>query len=193
MAENGRIFYWKFAKRRSFFDFCGGDIWFLNFTNPKIAHNSLNNGVRAVLTPFLDFSFLNFLTWKSFFFWAKIQNWTKGCLQKKNRSYFVFSRQGGGGRAAKMELSRKSRKWAIFLLFQGEKSLIFRGFWDKGGGEGASFAVVSKRQNMSNFFLPASLTARGPFVRFYIYLTLDYGDFSFILVVDGGWWLADGG
>ena len=42
-------------------DYCGGgDMWFLNFTKPKIAHNSLNNGVRPVLTPFLDFQF--FLT-----------------------------------------------------------------------------------------------------------------------------------
>ena len=42
-------------------EYCGGgDMWFLNFTKPKIAHNSLNNGVRPVLTPFLDFQF--FLT-----------------------------------------------------------------------------------------------------------------------------------
>ena len=40
----------------------------------------------------------------------------------------------------------------IFLLFQGEKSLIFRGFETKGGGESGSFAIVSKRQNMSDFY-----------------------------------------
>ena len=32
MAENGRIFYWKFANPQSFFDLSGGgDIWFFHF------------------------------------------------------------------------------------------------------------------------------------------------------------------
>ena len=33
----------------------------VEFKKPKIDHNSLNNGVRAVLTPFSDFQFFNFL------------------------------------------------------------------------------------------------------------------------------------
>ena len=38
-----------------------------NFKKPKIAHNSLNNGARAILTTFLDFQFF----WTFFLFWGK--------------------------------------------------------------------------------------------------------------------------
>ena len=79
-------------------------------------------------------------------------NTHKGCLQNKNRSYFVFPRQGVGGRAAKIELSRKSRKWAIFLLFHGKKSLIFRGFWDKGWGGGRQFCSYLEKTKYERFF-----------------------------------------
>ena len=62
----------------------------------------------------------------------------RDACKKKNRSYFVFSRQGVGVRAAKIELSRKSRKWAIVLLFQG-KNRSFLGFSRQRGGGGAAF------------------------------------------------------
>ena len=85
---------------------------------------------------------------------------------KKNRSYFVFSRQGVGGRAAKMELSRKSRKWAIFLLFQGKKSLIFRGFWDKGWGGGRQFCSCLEKTKYERFlFCKHPLVLSNTFLR----------------------------
>ena len=50
---------------------------FLNFKKPKIAHNSLNNGVRAVFTPFLDFQFFWTFYQKIRFLGEKIKIFSK--------------------------------------------------------------------------------------------------------------------
>ena len=54
------------------------------------------------------------------------------------------------------EINRKSDK------FSSKKSPIFWGFETKGRGEGGSIAVVSKRENMSDFYfasIPNVITA----------------------------------
>ena len=40
----------------------------------QIGHNSLNNGIRAVLTPFLYFQFFWTFCHENLFFWGKIKN-----------------------------------------------------------------------------------------------------------------------
>ena len=40
---------------------------------PEIAHNSLNNGVRAVLTPFLDFQYFELFALRIFFWGTKLK------------------------------------------------------------------------------------------------------------------------
>ena len=49
----------------------------MNFKKPKIAHKSLNNWVRAVLTPFLDFHFFKIFDQKIHFLGKKIQKFPK--------------------------------------------------------------------------------------------------------------------
>ena len=61
----------KICKSSKLFRLFWGDIWFLNFTKLKTAHKSLNNGVRAVLTPFLDFQFFWTFWTENPFFWGK--------------------------------------------------------------------------------------------------------------------------
>ena len=51
-----------------------------------------------------------------------------------------------------MDCLENSENERFFLLFLRKKSLIFEFFETKGGGEGGSFSVVSKRQNMSDFY-----------------------------------------
>ena len=56
------------------------DFWISK--KPKIAHNSLNNWVRAVLTPFLDYQFFWTFWLENLFFWGKNQE-----LNKKSHQY----------------------------------------------------------------------------------------------------------
>ena len=74
-------------------------------------------------------------------------------MQNKNRAYFVFSRQRVGGGAAKSRLSSNPLKSAILLH---EKSAHYQKFEDnfrvqKGWG-GGDFGIVSRRQNMRDFY-----------------------------------------
>ena len=64
----------KICKSSKLFRLFWGDIWFLNFTKLKTAHKSLNNGVRAVLTPFLDFQYFWTFWLENPFFGEKIKN-----------------------------------------------------------------------------------------------------------------------
>ena len=50
----------------------------------------------------------------------------------------------------------------FFYYFKGKNRSFLEVFETKGGGEGGSFAVVSKRQNMSDFYfasIPNVITA----------------------------------
>ena len=73
-------------------------------------------------------------------------------LAKKNRSYFVFLRQGWGGGRQKLNCLENHDYERFSLLFQGKNCSFLEVFETKGGGEGGNFAVVSKRQNMSDFY-----------------------------------------
>ena len=57
-----------------------------------------------------------------------------------------------GGGAAKLKLSSKLEKLAKFLLKFEKKRAHFRGFEDKGWGEGGNLKIVARRQKMSIIF-----------------------------------------
>ena len=63
-----------------------------------------------------------------------------------------FRDTGWGGGRQKLDCLENSDNERFILLLLGNKSLIFEFFETKGGGEGGSFSVVSKRQNMSDFY-----------------------------------------
>ena len=75
-----------------------------------------------------------------------------GCLQKKNCSYFVFSRQLKNCRPHPHPLSQKTQKWAIFFLEITKKSLIFGVFETIPFLPPSPPPPVSKRQYMSDFY-----------------------------------------
>ena len=64
--------------------------------------------------------------------------------------------KGWGGGRQKSNCLKHVQKWAIFYCFPGKKSLIFWGIWDKRWGGGRQFSVVSKRQNMSDFYFAST-------------------------------------
>ena len=76
----------------------------------------------------------------------------KGTLQKINRSYFVFSRLGLGGGWPQLNCLENPENERFFYYFMGKNRSFLKVFETKGGGEGGNFAVVSKRQNMSDFY-----------------------------------------
>ena len=106
-------------------------------TKPKIAHNCLNNWVRAVLTPFLDFQFFWTFWLENLFFWGKNQKWTKKAISIIGLKYPKFVQN----HVQNWENwwiyycifdPKKGRKLPDFLLKSSKSSKFFRFLW--GGG-----------------------------------------------------------
>ena len=57
----------------------------------------------------------------------------------------------GGGRP-KLNCLENPENERFFYYFKGKNRSFLEVFETKGGGEGGSFSVVSKRQNMSDFY-----------------------------------------
>ena len=130
-------------------NFLGGeDIWFFNFTKPKIAHNSLNNGDRAVLTPFLDFQFFWTFCLQNLFFWGNNQK-----LTQKSHQYRVKYPKFVQNHVQKWKNwwiyycifdPKNGRKWPDFLSKICKFTKFFRIFW---GGRISDF-LISQNQKL---------------------------------------------
>ena len=81
----------------------------------------------------------------------------KGYLQNKYRSYFVFSRQFSDYRPPPTLCLQNLKKWAHVFPEMVIIGAIFGIFEDNYDFAAAPPPPVSKRQNMSDFFLQASL------------------------------------
>ena len=74
-------------------------------------------------------------------------------LAKKKIALILSFREWewGGGRP-KLNCIENPENERFFYYFKGKNRSFLEVFETKGGGEGGSFAIVSKRQNMSDFY-----------------------------------------
>ena len=106
---------------KAFSIFLGGDIWFLNFTKPKIAqiaHNSFNNGARAVLTPFLDFQFFLTFCLENLVFWVKHKKLT----QKSHQHRVQYPK------VVQNHVKKWNNGWIYWCIFDPKNSRQWPGF-----------------------------------------------------------------
>ena len=73
-------------------------------------------------------------------------------MQKKIAHILSFRDRGWGGGRPKLNCLKYPENERFFYYLKGKNRSFLEVFETKGGGEGGSFAVVSKRQNMSDFF-----------------------------------------
>ena len=81
----------------------------------------------------------------------KLKKLIRDACKKKIAHILSFRDRAWGGGRSKLNCLENPRN-ELFLLFLGKQFLILEVFETKGGGECGSLAVVSKRQNMSDFY-----------------------------------------
>ena len=76
----------------------------------------------------------------------------RDACKKKIAHILSFRDRGWGGGRPKLNCLENPENERFFYYFKGKNRSFLEVFETKGGGEGGSFAVVSKRQNMSDFY-----------------------------------------
>ena len=76
----------------------------------------------------------------------------RDACKKKIAHILSFRDRGWGGGRPKLNCLENPENERFFYYFKRKNRSFLEVFETKGGGEGGSFAIVSKRQNMSNFY-----------------------------------------
>ena len=107
----------------------------------------------------------------------------RDACKKKIAHILSFRDRGWGGGRQKLNCLENPENERFFYYFKGKNRSFLEVFETKGGGEGGSFAVVSKRQNMRDFYF-ASIPKRfyksfEVIVECYIFSTFSRSKFNF--------------